>query len=65
MFVLCSFRDHDTEVRVPADLAAGRVLITNYPDRHPQSYAERPLGPTVRLAPYEALALIVNSPDTL
>ena len=36
-----------------------------YPDRHPDSYAERPLGPTVRLAPYEALALIVTSPDTL
>ena len=65
LLVLCSFRDHDTEVRVPADLAAGRVLITNYPDRHPDSYAERPLGPTVRLAPYEALALIVTSPDTL
>mgnify|MGYP000845860294 FL=1 len=65
LLVLCSFRDHDTEVRVPTDLAAGRVLITNYPDRHPDSYAERPLGPTVRLAPYEALALIVNSPDTL
>ena len=62
LLVLCSFRDHDTEVRVPADLAAGRVLITNYPDRHPDSYAERPLGPTVRLAPYEALALIVNNP---
>ena len=65
LLVLCSFRDHDTEVRVPTDLAAGRVLITNYPDRHPDSYAERPLGPTVRLAPYEALALIVTSPDTL
>ena len=65
LMVLCSFRGHDTEVPVPEAFASARILIGNYDgnDRIRSSdelppVADRLEAETIRLRPYEAIALL-------
>lgn len=53
LLVVANFRGAETRVPLPAEFAAGEVLIANYPDPR--------LGEDLVLRPYEAVA-VLNSP---
>lgn len=50
LLVLCNFRDHQTDIELPAEFIDGQVLIGNYPPE--------PLDQVLSLRPFEAVAIV-------
>lgn len=53
LLVLTNFRAKQAEIEIPLDFTEGSILISNYP--------ERTLDSTIRLEPYEALAILISN----
>ena len=53
LLVLTNFRAEQAEIEIPLDFTEGSILISNYP--------ERTLDSTIRLEPYEALAILISN----
>ena len=53
LLVLTNFRAKQAEIEIPLDFTEGSMLISNYP--------ERTLDSTIRLEPYEALAILISN----
>ena len=53
LLVLTNFRAKQAKIEIPLDFTEGSILISNYP--------ERTLDSTIRLEPYEALAILISN----